>query len=229
MARLMCSFALLSFVLIGCDQSASNPDDQRKEKPQVALPSRELPVIAESAEQAKPIKVGETVPNTELKTVKGEPILLNDALGGKPTVLVFYRGGWCPFCTSHLRELNLIRENLDALGYQIIAIAPEGQTEVDVTIEQQGVDYTILSDSMGESIIAFGLAFKVPREKAVDYADKGRKLARSVETNDYMLPVPAVFLVDGDGKILFSHYDPNYQVRLSSDELLAAAKKVADE
>jgi peroxiredoxin len=38
------------------------------------------------------------------------------------------------------------------------------------------------------------------------------------------LPVPTVYVIGANGKILFQHVDPNFQQRLKNDVILAAAK-----
>ena len=47
--------------------------------------------------------------------------------------------------------------------------------------------------------------------------------AASGETH-HLLPVPAVFLTDADGKITYRYFNADYSVRLEAAELLKAAK-----
>ena len=53
--------------------------------------------VAGNAADTSPLKTGETLPNVTLKNVNGEAVDLNNLVSQKPTVLIFYRGGWCPF------------------------------------------------------------------------------------------------------------------------------------
>ncbi|RMG56016.1 MAG: hypothetical protein D6723_01365 [Acidobacteria bacterium] len=50
--------------------------------------------IPNSAHEICPLLVGERVPSVTLKTVDGRPFDLSAAIARKPTVLIFYRGGW---------------------------------------------------------------------------------------------------------------------------------------
>lgn len=43
----------------------------------------------------------------------------------KPSIILFYRGGWCPYCNRQLAELKNIEQDLVDLGYQVLAISPE--------------------------------------------------------------------------------------------------------
>ena len=41
----------------------------------------------------------------QTRAADGTPFDLGAAFSEKPTVLIFYRGGWCPFCNRELGEL----------------------------------------------------------------------------------------------------------------------------
>ena len=57
--------------------------------------------------------------------------------------------------------------------------------------------------------------------------EKGENYRASSMERHGLLPVPAVFVVDRDGRISFTYVNPDYKVRLPADELLAAAKQIA--
>ena len=56
--------------------------------------------IAASATDVVPLDKGATLPKLTLKAVDGKPYDLNASVAKKPTILIFYRGGWCPFCNQ---------------------------------------------------------------------------------------------------------------------------------
>lgn len=58
-----------------------------------------------SATDVAPLLIGEKIPNCILESVDGNTVSLESVLNGKRTVLVFYRGGWCPYCNLHLAAL----------------------------------------------------------------------------------------------------------------------------
>lgn len=64
--------------------------------------------IPSKAEDISPLLIGETLPKAKLLDSKGNTFELNDILKTKPTVLVFYRGGWCPYCNLQLSGLASI-------------------------------------------------------------------------------------------------------------------------
>ena len=138
----------------------------------------------------------------------------------KRTILVFYRGGWCPYCNLHLAALGEAEKELLDLGYQIVAISPDAPKNLKVTEEKDKVNYLLLSDSNGELAKAMGIAFQAP-DKYKPIITKG-----SDGVNSNFLPVPSVFIVNLDGEIEFEHVTPDYKHRISNDLLVAAAKSL---
>ena len=50
--------------------------------------------VASSPGEVRPLLVGASVPEVKLTTADGEDFDLAAAVSGRPTVLIFYRGGW---------------------------------------------------------------------------------------------------------------------------------------
>jgi len=173
--------------------------------------------LAESAEEICPLLVGQSVPDVPLTTAEGEAINLSEALAQKPTLLIFYRGGWCPFCNTHLAELQSIQDDLRALGYQILAISMDRPAKLQQSLDEHDLTYTLLSDSTAVAVKAFGLAFKATKSNT-------DRLESYSGRDHHILPVPAAFIVGKDGMIRFEYINPNYQVRVKSEIVLAAAK-----
>lgn len=103
-------------------------------------------------------------------------------------------------------QLQGLSSELDSLGYQILAVSPDAPEGLATAARRTGVSFPLLGDPDLKAAGEFGLAFGAP----------GRQL-----------PVPAVYVVDGEGKIHFQYVNPNYVVRLDPDVLLAAARAAA--
>jgi alkyl hydroperoxide reductase subunit AhpC len=82
--------------------------------------------LAPSADKIRPVLLGSKSPDAALKTLDGTSTTFKDRLGGKPAVVVFYRGGWCPYCTTRLRDSRVILKELGNLGCRVIAVSPDG-------------------------------------------------------------------------------------------------------
>ncbi|MGB0389966.1 MAG: peroxiredoxin-like family protein [Salibacteraceae bacterium] len=174
--------------------------------------------FAETAEDICPLLIGEKIPNESVKNMSGEEINLTDAFEGKKAILVFYRGGWCPYCNRHLEALQLLEEEAVALGYKIIAVSPDAPNNLEETKNRNNLNYELVSDSNGKLTNAMGLAFKTS-ERQQKYIDQG-----SNGENPGYLPVPSLFVVNQESVIEFEYINPNYINRMSGDLLMSVLK-----
>jgi len=176
--------------------------------------------IAAEPTSISPLLIGEKIPNITLSDVSGKKINLLELASLKPSVIVFYRGGWCPYCNLHLSELQTIEPDIIKAGYQIIAISPDSPESLQASISKNKLNYLLLSDNHTAASRGFGLAFQAPER----YAEMLSKA--SAEQNKNVLPVPAVFIVNPAGEILFEHINPDYKKRLQGSLLLAVLKEL---
>jgi peroxiredoxin len=179
--------------------------------------------IADRAEDICPLLVGETLPNEQVMNLENKPVDLLSVLKQKPTVLVFYRGGWCPYCNMQLAALAEAEPDILKLGYQIVAISPEDNRNIQPTIEKDSINYIVFSDPDGNLIQKVGIAFKT---KA---ASKAFHASKTIGKVSDVTPVPAVMIVNTEGEILFEYINPNYKVRLSTKLLLAVLNGLEEE
>ena len=121
-------------------------------------------------------------------------------------------------------QLQKIESQLLELGYQIIAVSPDKPEKLPPTEERNSLKYTLVSDSQAEGIKAFGIGYRVDDALVERYKGFNIDLEESSGAKHHILPVPAVFLVGKDGKILFQYVNPDYRVRLHPEIILAAAK-----
>ncbi len=171
--------------------------------------------LPQKPEDISPLLVGESMPEMFLANADAKRTELKQLFKEKPTVLVFYRGGWCPFCSQHLSALGEASDEIIKMGYQIIAISPDQPSLLKQTGEKGKLSYQLLSDSSGLFSQAVGIAFQAPDNyiKTIEQVSGG--------SNKTSLPVPALFILDKQGAILFEHINPNYKSRISLKLLLA--------
>jgi peroxiredoxin len=174
-----------------------------------------------------PIKNSDSIPNSIVYNQTGDTMNLQNYVGKKPTIIVFYRGGWCPYCMRHLSALNEIKSQIDSLGFELIAITPDDFTKLDSSVvRSDNSEYTLFSDKDINAISDFGIGWQVTNELYLKYKnDYGMDLEWWSNSLEHILPVPAVFIVK-DGIIQFQHVDPNYSKRLSAKLLLALIKSI---
>ena len=78
--------------------------------------------------------------------------------------MVFYRGGWCPYCNRHLSAIGQSKDEILNLGYQIIAISPDSSEELKKSVDKNELAYDLYSDSEGKLITEMGIAFQAPKK-----------------------------------------------------------------
>ena len=180
--------------------------------------------IANNAEDVTPLLIGQSAPNTTLKTVDDAPVSLKALTMQQPTVLIFYRGGWCPYCNRQLAGLKDIEQQLDELGYQILAISPETPAQLQAQKLQEKFTVRLLSDASLATIRGFGIGFYVADDTSSTYKTKWNiDLNKQDSSGKAVLPAPAVFILDTAGKVKFSFVNPDFKERLSPELLLSAA------
>lgn len=137
------------------------------------------------------------------------------------TVLIFYRGGWCPYCNAHLSDLVTIEQKLTAKGFQIIAISPDTPAELNNTLTKDHLTYKLFSDSSAEAMKKFGVAYRLDDPTFSKMKDSyGVDLEKFSGQTHHILPVPSVFVINRDGNIVYAHSNADYKVRLKASEIL---------
>jgi peroxiredoxin len=175
------------------------------------------------------LKEGDSIPDVRLRTDDNREVSLRKLAGEKPTVLIFYRGGWCPFCTRHLSDLAGIEQDLEKAGAQLLAISMDQPSTLRETPNRDKLGYRLLSDSEAVAAKAFGIAFQVEDDLVRKYKDSYKiDLEAASGQTHHILPHPAVYVVDTAGKIRFAYVNPDYKVRLEPAKILEQVRKPQD-
>lgn len=185
----------------------------------------ERATIAEAAENVTPLLNGQTLPNVTLKTAEGDPVSLRALAMQKPSIILFYRGGWCPYCNRQLAALKDIEADLVDMGYQVLAISPESPARLQEQKLETEFAVQLLSDDSLAAIKQFGIGFYMPEDLEKRYESQIKtNLTNDKEDGRAVLPAPAVFIADKKGLIKFNYVNPNFRVRLAPELMVEAAK-----
>lgn len=169
---------------------------------------------AADANAVCPLLPGMSVPDVAVTDLDGAVVSLA-SLAQKPTVIIFYRGGWCPFCNVQMGQLQAIEADIRAAGFEVVGISPDDAPALKASIGKHSLSYRLLSDTPMRAANGFGVGYTV---------DAGMGLAlRAMAPQHNALPVPAVFVVD-KGIVRFSYANPNFKVRLAPELLMAAVR-----
>jgi peroxiredoxin len=172
------------------------------------------------------LKMGDKAPDFSLKGANGETVSLSERLKSGPVVVLFYRGGWCPYCNMELKAYQDNLDTLSELGASLMAITPESPDNSMTTKEKNEISFDVLSDVNLEVSDKFGLTFTLPAPLAEVYGNFGINLPEVNGDEAWRLPIPAAYVIAQDGTVLLSHVDVNYTVRLDPLDVIAALQKL---
>ncbi|OYU44760.1 MAG: alkyl hydroperoxide reductase [Burkholderiales bacterium PBB4] len=164
--------------------------------------------------------LGAALPEVGLQDATGQSVSLTALHSGKRTVVVFYRGGWCPYCNLTLREWQRLLPEMAAANTQLVAISPQLPDASLSTAEKNALAYPVLSDSSLAAAQAFGIAFTLPPELEELYAKVGNDLPTLNGNGQWVLPVPATFGFDETGTLIYRHVEADYRQRAEPVEVL---------
>jgi peroxiredoxin len=163
---------------------------------------------------------GEMAPDFTANDQMGKAINLKAQLKTGAVVLVFYRGQWCGYCNKQLSDLQDSLSLITAKGAQLIAVTPEKNENVAKTIEKTKAVYSMVSDDHLKIMNAYKVTFGLDEATTKKYKGYGIDLVDANGANGNSLPVPAVYIIGKDGKIIYRYFDENYTKRMSVKEIL---------
>lgn len=174
------------------------------------------------------IKLNQSAPAFTLPNPNGQLISLSDLLLQGPVVVTFYRGSWCPYCNLQLRAMQSRLADIHALGAQLVAISPQipdGSLSQD---DISNMDFIVLSDQHAKVAAQYGVAWEVP-----DFLTEHMRVDRKLDLeainngNSNILPIPATFVIDSDGKVIWRFVDVDYRTRAEPSDIIDALRTLA--
>jgi peroxiredoxin len=171
------------------------------------------------------LKVGDKAPDASLLDVSGKMESLAGLFAQGPTLLLFYRGGWCPFCNLQLHEYAVAKPEFDRRGVRVVAISVDRPSEEAKTQAKQGVPFPMLSDPNLVAHQAYRVVHVPGDAERKGLAGYGIDLAAYSGESHGNFAVPAVFLIDRDGVVRFAHVDEDYKTRPSAKQMLGVAER----
>jgi len=181
--------------------------------------------VPDDPAKVTPLAVGSTAPAVMVRGADGSLQALGPSFA-KPTILIFYRGGWCPYCNRHLGVLKKVEPDILKLGFDLLFLSADRPELLYSSLKEPDIHYRILSDAEMHASRAFGIAYHVDDASVIKMREYGVDLEQASGQAHHELPVPAVFIIDRSGVIRFVHANPDYTTRISPEELLRAAQAV---
>ena len=188
-----------------------------------AVFDRSIQDLLEQGVPAGAVAVGDTLESFTLSDATNELVTLDQLVETGPAVIVFYRGGWCPYCNLALRTYqNELLPELAAFGARLVAISPQLPDQSLSTTEKIGLEFTVLSDPGNRVAKSIGIVFQQADEVLDAQHKLGLDLAKVNAEGSTELPRPTVLIVDGDRTVRFVDVQPDYTARTEVADILAA-------
>ena len=173
---------------------------------------------------ARALKVGDKSPSFELPDHNGKLVSSQQLLAKGRLVLLFIRGRWCPFCVGQMEAISYIAAAIEAAGASLIAVSPQTEKQAFFMRDQHKLAFPLLVDAHNQLAREFGLVYRVPEEQQGLYRSTFVNLPFTNGDDSWELPIPATFVIDRDGSILFASANEDYTERPEPLEILSVVE-----
>ncbi|MDT8914473.1 peroxiredoxin-like family protein [Amycolatopsis sp. PS_44_ISF1] len=169
------------------------------------------------------VTAGTKLPDGELLDAHGSATSLAAVRDGRPAVIAFYRGAWCPYCNIALRvyQSSLVGE-LTRRGAVLIAISPQAPDGSLSMREKNDLTFPVLSDPGNAIAARLGILTAPTDAVRAAQARLGVDVAAGNADGTATLPMPTLLVVDADGTIQWIDVTPDYTARTEAGDVLAA-------
>ena len=174
-----------------------------------------------TAQDPHGLQVNQAAPDFSGKDQYGKTITLKSLLKKGNVLLVFYRGEWCPYCNKYLKELEESLLTISAKGASVVAVTPEKPEYVAKSVEKTKATFSILHDQELKIMKSYDVAYKLDSKALSKYKKINVDLnVINGPVNSENLPVPAVYVIDRQGIIVYQFFDPDYTNRAPISTLI---------
>ena len=159
------------------------------------------------------LRIGEKAAEFELPDHNGKIVSSANLLAKGRLVISFIRGRWCPFCVGQMEAVNIALAQMARWGASFVAISPQTVKQSFFLHDQHKLCFPLLSDSGNKVARQFGLIYRVNDEQQALYRRAFVNLPFANGDETWELPIPATFIIDRDGTVLYSSANEDYTER----------------
>jgi peroxiredoxin len=186
-----------------------------------AIHERTIAMLKAQGFAARALGVGAKVPSFTLPDHNGKSLTSADLLAKGRLVLLFIRGRWCPFCVGQMEAMNYVAAQIEASGASLAAISPQTEKQAYFMHDQHKLAFPLLVDTHNEVARQFGLVYRASQEQQDLYRRTFVNLPLVNGDDSWTLPIPATYILDRDGTILFVSANEDYTERPEPLEILS--------
>jgi peroxiredoxin len=154
------------------------------------------------------IAVGRQLPRFDAEDGRGDGID-SSAFLGRPTLIMFYRGNWCPLCMAQVKEIAAQYRELARRGVDVVLVSPQPHTHTTALAARHGVPFRFLVDHGGRAAKKLGLLHTAGLPMGL------QALGYASDT-----VYPTVIITDKSGTIIYCDQTDNYRVRPEPETFL---------
>jgi peroxiredoxin len=192
-----------------------------------AVHARAVAGLRQERLAANILPVGSKIPEFRLHDHDGKIVSFPDLLAIGRLVLFFIRGRWCPFCVGQMEAMNLILPEIEEAGATFAAISPQTVKQSFFMRDQHKLRFPLLSDAGNKVARQFGLTYRVPDEQRAVYQRAFVNLPFVNGDDSWELPIPAVYVIDRDGSVLYASANEDYTERPEPEDIVRVLANVS--
>jgi peroxiredoxin len=199
----------------------SLPTPAELDSDQIVMMTLEAATLANRA-----LRAGSLAPAFRLRDYGGQQVSLQELISTGPAIVHFYRGSWCTYCQNSLADLTVSYDNIRAAGARIVAIAPPPSPRflAAAEVEATHLPFLTLIDEGMKVAVAYGVAYSLPAPLRPIYLERGYAPPHNSRVSEWLVPIPATYLIGTDGQIVLGAVDVDYRNPLHSEQLVTAVK-----
>lgn len=163
---------------------------------------------------------GETVGDFSAKLHTGESVSFADLKKRGRLLVVFYRGGWCPYCNVQIRQLTEAYEEFRDRKVLPVLISVDKPDAAALAQRSYDIPFPVISDPDLSAHETFNVIMEVPDETVAEYKNYGIVLEQWSDRNHHKIAVSSAFLIDEEGVVRWAHASEDYTTRPSTQQLL---------
>ena len=168
--------------------------------------------------------IGAKVRPFQLQDHNGKDVFSADLLAKGRLVICFIRGRWCPFCVGQMEAMKVIVPEIELAGASLVAISPQTVKQSFFMHDQHKLRFPLLSDAGNVVARRFGLTYRVPEYQEAVYRRAFVNLPLVNGNESWELPIPATYIVERDGTVMYAAADEDYTERAEPGEIVESLR-----
>ena len=186
-----------------------------------AIHARVIAELRASGIAERALAVGAKAPEFELSDEDGKFVSSAELLSKSRLVICFIRGRWDPFCCGQMEAMNLVLPLIVEGGASGVAVSPQTVKQSFFMADQHKLRFPLLSDADNHVARQFGLVYRVPDYQQEVYRRAFINLPFANGDDSWELPIPATYVLERDGTVLYKFANADYMERPEPTDILS--------